>query len=110
MRPILLAILLAQLPSLSRAQGGIAVDSIVLERTLCFGICPAYRLSLSEAGEVRFESRNPGDSNRTANDRIAAESVRSLAARALIIGFFQLPDTILGHPASAPTWQPIIQR
>src|ERR687888_360851 len=47
-----------------------AVDSIVLERTACFGTCPAYRLRISAAGAVHFTSRNFGDSGRVATGRV----------------------------------------
>ena len=69
-------------------------DSIVLERSLCFGTCPAYRLSLARTGRVHFESRNPGDSGRTASDSIAPEAISRLLWRAVDIGFFDLPELI----------------
>ena len=69
-------------------------DSIVLERTLCFGTCPAYRLSLTRNGRVSFESRNPGDSGRVGTDRIPSQSVEALHAIARELGFTTLPDTI----------------
>ncbi len=79
-----------------------AADSIVLERTMCYGTCPAYRLRLSQAGEIRFESRNPGDEGRTAADTVPAATLPSLVLRARTIGFFELPpeiaaDSVLCH-------------
>jgi hypothetical protein len=71
-------------------------DSIVLERSMCFGTCPAYRLRLSDAGEVRFESRNPGDDGRTASDTVSATTLPSVVSRARAIGFFDLPLKIVG--------------
>jgi len=69
---------------------------------MCFGTCPAYRLRLSDAGEIRFESRNPGDEGRRAADTIAAVTLPSLVSRARSIGFFDLPskiadDSVLCH-------------
>jgi hypothetical protein len=69
-------------------------DSIVLERSTCFGTCPAYRLRLSDSGEIRFESRNPGDEDRRITDTVAAATFSSLISRARSIGFFDLPSMI----------------
>ena len=69
-------------------------DSIVLERSTCFGTCPAYRLRLSDSGEIRFESRNPGDESRRVADTVAAATFPALISRARSIGFFDLPSTI----------------
>lgn len=71
-----------------------APDSIVLERSICYGTCPAYRLRLSRAGEIRFESRNPGDEGRSAVDTVSRATLDSLISRARTIGFFELPPEI----------------
>lgn len=72
--------------------------SITLERSVCFGMCPAYQLTLDRTGSVSFISRNPRDSSRTAAGRVAPSVLDSLYARAVRIGFFALPDTLLGNP------------
>ena len=77
-------------------------DSIVLERSMCFGTCPAYRLRLSDSGEVRFESRNPGDEGRRVADTVSAATFPALISKAMSIGFFDLPseiaaDSVLCH-------------
>jgi hypothetical protein len=74
-------------------------DSIVLERSACFGTCPVYRLRLSGAGEVRFESRNSGDFGRIALDTVSAATFPSIISRARTIGFFQLPADIAADSA-----------
>lgn len=71
-------------------------DSIVLERTQCFGTCPAYRLSITRAGAVHFQSRNPGDSARVATGSAAPGGFQALVERAASIGFDSLPDRIEG--------------
>jgi len=84
----------AQRPvSATTTSTGSAIDSVVLERTVCFGTCPAYRLSLTRTGLVRFVSRNPGDTISAVDSVPAAtaDSIRSWAERA---GFFALPDSI----------------
>ena len=76
-----------------------AADSIVLERSRCYGTCPAYRLRLSDAGMVRFESLNPGDEGRVAEDTAAATTLSSLVSRARSIDFFDLPPEIAADSA-----------
>jgi hypothetical protein len=70
---------------------------ITLERTRCFGMCPAYRLTVDRGGNVLFASLNPGDSARGGSGRVAPSVLDSLYARALRIGFFALPDTLMGN-------------
>ena len=77
-------------------------DSIVLERTLCLGTCPAYRLRLSRGGHVVFESRNPGDTARQERDTIAPTAIAELTEMADSIGFETLPDTIARSRALCP--------
>ena len=72
------------------------MDSIVLERTLCFGTCPAYRLRVTTRN-VSFLSRNPGESL-SASDSVATWVTDSLMAQARSSGFFVLPDNIAGSP------------
>src|SRR5512146_2425125 len=79
-------------PIVARASG--VTDSIVLERTRCFGPCPAYRLRVSRAGEVVFVSRNPGEDGVSAVDTVEACVADSIATQARAIGFFTRPDTI----------------
>lgn len=73
-------------------------DSIVLERTACYGTCPAYRLRLSNAGEIRFESLSAGDKGRSALDTVPSGLLLRLVSRANAIGFFELPPKIADSP------------
>ena len=61
---------------------------------MCYGTCPAYRLRLSNAGAIRFESRNPGDVGRIAEGTAAATTLSFLISKARSIGFFELPAEI----------------
>jgi hypothetical protein len=71
------------------------VDSIVLERTVCFGFCPAYRLFLGPTGEVRFERLAQRETSAdTARDTIPPAALDSLLGTARTIGFFDLPGEI----------------
>ena len=81
---------------------GTAADSIVLERTMCFGTCPAYRLSVTAGGRVSFLSLNPGDSGLAGSDTISREKFASLVSQAESLGFFGLPDTIANDRVLCP--------
>src|SRR5215475_5512186 len=70
-----------------------APDSVALERTACYGTCPAYRLSLRRTGEVHFQSHNNGERLDT-TDHVAPATLDSLVGRAIQAGFFTLPDSI----------------
>ena len=81
---------------LPKGPSSATLDSIHLERTRCFGTCPAYRLSLDRAGRVRFWSLNPGDVDRTAQDSVSPEALLYLEREAERIRFFALPDSLAG--------------
>jgi len=90
-----LALVFATSPLRLSAQDPLqAADSVVLERTLCFGMCPAYRLSVSRSGVVHFASRNPRDESRRAADTIPALQFEWILTRALVTDFLSLPDRI----------------
>ena len=82
--------------------GPATADSIVLERTRCYGTCPAYRLSVAAAGQVAFTSRNPGDEGRSARDSTTPGAFAGLVREAREIGFFALPDTIAADRTLCP--------
>lgn len=79
-----------------------AADSLVLERTLCYGSCPAYRLSIRGDGVIAFASRNPGDSTGTRTDSISPGQVAGLVQEARRLGFFTLPPVIADDSTLCP--------
>jgi len=88
---------------------GAVPRAITLERTICFGTCPAYQLTLDRAGRVSFVSRNPREAGRTATGRVAPSVLDFLYAQAVHLAFFALPDTLIGDPTYCthqPTDQP----
>jgi hypothetical protein len=97
---ILLAVVLpvacSRPPAPADLQPRAALDSIVLERAPCFGICPAYRLRIDRSGNVAFESRNKSDSGTVSRGLVGPWVRDSLATHLTRIGFRQLPDTITG--------------
>src|SRR5688572_25371499 len=75
-------------------------DSLVLERTRCFGTCPAYRLKLTAAGRVDFVSRG-GDATRDSGN-VSRATLATLVQRAEAFGFFALPERLQrGSPLCA---------
>jgi hypothetical protein len=54
---------------------------------------------LSDSGEVRFESRNPGDEGRRVADTVPAATFPALISKAKSIGFYDLPSKIFGDSA-----------
>ena len=75
-----------------------AIDSIVLARTACRGICPIYELRIVRTGQVTFASHGPGDSTRAAA-RLPQSAVDSLLAEVNRARFFELPARIVDDPA-----------
>ena len=67
-------------------------DSIVLERTVCFGMCPAYRLRIAANGDVLFQPQKPAGA--TATSTITAAAYASLVSEFDKAGFGGYPDNI----------------
>jgi hypothetical protein len=78
------------------------LDSVVLERTTCYGTCPAYRLALLRSGVVQFRSHNRGDSSRVARDSIKPDLVAALLPTAVRLKVFDLPPVIAESPTLCP--------
>ena len=109
MRPYLLPILLmlACTPSGSARPRAAPpppapLDSIVLERTACFGPCPVYRLRIDSHGRVHFSSPDPKGTGTLATDQLDRWVIDTLAAHAQRIGFEELPAEILASEDLCP--------
>lgn len=83
------------------AAQAVDADSLVLERTVCFGFCPAYRLTLVGDGTVRFITTARSDTLRR-RDTIAPRAFQSLVRDAHRIGFFTLPRDIAADRTLCP--------
>lgn len=81
----------SQAPTPAHTRGA---DSLVLERSPCFGFCPAYRLRIRADGAVSFTSHDPRDTTRVAVDSIQPRQVLWLVQAAERSGFFALPPVI----------------
>jgi hypothetical protein len=88
-----------QEPETARAR---AADSVVLERSRCFGSCPAYRLRIGGDGAVAHVSRDPGDTSDTKTDSITRSQVEWLLDEAERIGFYSLPKVIADDSTLCP--------
>lgn len=90
-------------PATTAAMRAESADSIVLERTRCFGACPAYRLSLHANGRAVF--RSAGDPGAAAEEPNALSPAQFswLIRRAAQIGFASLPPVIVSEPSLCPT-------
>ena len=105
-RDVMASVLLAGVVlSCSRSNQGqetwervLTADSLTLERSHCFGTCPAYRLRVARSGSVLFVSRNADDSGRTATDSVSAQTYIQLLNRAQEGQLLDLPDRIEGDP------------
>ena len=66
---------------------------ITLERTRCFGVCPAYTLTIYGDGQVVYDSKDfvRIEGTRTAN--ISEEKVRQLVTEFQNIDYFSLDDS-----------------
>jgi hypothetical protein len=84
--------------TLDDAQERQIADRIILERTVCFGFCPAYLLEIDSAGTVSFQSKNrelfpmvpyPNDKH---TFRITPDQFRPLVEGFTAIRFSELKD------------------
>ena len=77
-------------------------DSLVLERTVCFGMCPAYRLSVRADGRTMFATRTPSGSAGVVTDSVTPAQFVWLVQRAGRIGLAQLPPVIADDRTLCP--------
>lgn len=76
----------------SMASAASGADSVVLQRSVCFGSCPAYRLRIAASGAVLFQPENPGGSSST--DSISVTAFQRLVAELDRAKFDSFPDVI----------------
>ena len=86
-----------------------AADSVVLERSPCFGSCPVYRLRIARDGAVDYQARMRGDSTH-ATDSGNPGTLAALVSRAREIGFYELPEDIAADKELCEFKQPILDR
>jgi len=65
---------------------------IVLERDICFGFCPAYKLTISANGSVEFEGRHYVKKKGVVRATISQEQLKYLVAEFERVRYFTLQD------------------
>ena len=63
---------------------------ITLERTICYGTCPAYKLTVKSDGTVLFEGLNYTNVKGKIEDKISAEKVKQLIKEFQTVDYFNL--------------------
>jgi hypothetical protein len=76
---------------------------ITLQRTVCYGFCPAYTVTITGEGEVRYRGERFVNVVGPASATIPREEVARLLARFDEIGFDQLRDEYRGQMTDLPT-------
>jgi hypothetical protein len=76
---------------------------ITLKRTLCFGTCPAYSVTIDGDGNVTFDGQTYVDSKGRHSGKIAPEQVRALFAAFQKADFFSLFDNYSSRITDMPT-------
>jgi hypothetical protein len=76
---------------------------ITLQRTVCYGFCPAYTVTITGEGEVRYRGERFVNVVGPASATIPREEVARLLARFDEIGFDQLRDEYHGQMTDLPT-------
>jgi hypothetical protein len=73
-------------------------DTLIrLERTVCFGTCPSYKLTIKADGSVTFEGHRCVKHIGTAKSAIPREQLRKLLAMFEETKFFDLKDQYISH-------------
>jgi hypothetical protein len=81
----------------ARQPAAIPADTVItLERTVCFGTCPAYTVSIDAGGNVTYEGRKFVRVSGQQRARISTERVARLIETIARIGFFALEDEYAG--------------
>lgn len=67
-------------------------DLITLERTVCFGSCPIYSVTIASDGRVTFEGRQYTKIKGIVRGKISRKKFRQLVAQFQQTEYFSLPD------------------
>lgn len=77
-------------------------DFITLERTVCFGTCPSYLLTIKRDGSVTFEGRRFTKTVGVVRGKISPADFRALVSEFEKINYFSLPDRFVGGTKECP--------
>ena len=77
--------------------------TITLERTICYGSCPAYRITISSNGKVVYEGLKFVMTEGIQESSISQEKITELISEFKQIEFFSLPDYIAHNMTDMPS-------
>lgn len=83
---------------------------ITLSRSVCFGFCPAYSVTISGDGSVRYVGERFVDAVGERRDTIPRVEVERLLRRFDEIGFERLQDSYHAHITDLPTYTVTLER
>ena len=69
-----------------------AVPVITLERTTCFGTCPAYKLTIFDDGKVLYEGKDFVKTRGKAETKITKDAVQQLVREFEKLDYMKLDD------------------
>jgi Domain of unknown function (DUF6438) len=87
-------------PPLIRPNSEVA---IILERTACFGTCPAYTVTVGTNG-ITFAGRAYVVASGTHTDSVDTDEVRTLAKRFLAADFYSMDSSYRASVTDSPTY------
>jgi len=90
MKTIIAILTIALAATSSSAEPPGRIEQVTLERTVCFGMCPAYRVTISSDGIVRFEGKSYVKVRGIRTKRIDAKALRELADEVARVHYFEL--------------------
>ncbi len=80
-----------------------AQDTITLERTVCFGSCPAYTVEISSDGSVVYEGKSSVVVSGRHTAAVAKEQAQEAIREFERIGFFELPGFYKAYLSDGPS-------
>jgi Domain of unknown function (DUF6438) len=88
-----------------RFGGPTPADSLFfsLERTPCFGKCPAYRINVYRSGYATYKGLSHAKLEGDHTSHVSADTMALLLAKAETIGFFAMQDKYDGQVTDLPS-------
>ena len=77
---------------------------ITLERTICFGTCPIYKLTIFSDGRVRYEGKKYVKKIGVAQGRISRRNLEELVLQFNNIYYFNLPESFTPGSKQCPQY------
>jgi Domain of unknown function (DUF6438) len=79
-----------------------ADTAIMLERTICFGTCPAYKLTISADGAVVFDGMEFVKTSRIVHSKISKDQLKQLIAEFERAQYFSLRESYYSEEDGCP--------